>query len=407
MDLHLDNKVAIVTGSSRGLGLASARALAEEGAASCCARAARRRSTRRPPRSSRAAAPAAVVLTVEADVVDARRRRARRRAALDDVRPHRHPRQQRRQGRRRRHRRRRSTPSGRARSIRRCFRRSACRASSCRTCASAGGGVDSDDRVDLGPRVRRPHDLQRREGRRDQPGEGDGAAAGAATTSASTASRPARSSFEGGSWWKRQQDDPAGIADFVRRELPFGRFGTRRGSRRRRRVSRLAARELDHRRVRHRRRRSVAGRTSDATRSPTAIDIARRRCSFMTRRRCGVLLGVGPVPDAAARRRPAPPASARRCARCVAAAVDGRDGGVLSPFQAFMTALGASIGTGNIAGVATAIISGGPGALFWIWVYGFVATAIKFSEAVLGVRFRADAGRPRSSPARCTTCATG
>ena len=32
--------------------------------------------------------------------------------------------------------------------------------------------------------------------------------------------------FEGGSWWKRQQDDPAGIADFVARELPFGRFGT-------------------------------------------------------------------------------------------------------------------------------------------------------------------------------------
>ena len=62
--------------------------------------------------------------------------------------------------------------------------------------------------------------------------------------------------------------------------------------------------------------------------------------------------------------------------------------GVLTPFQAFMTALGASIGTGNIAGVATAIIAGGPGVLFWIWVYGFVATAIKFSEAVLGVRFR-------------------
>ena len=63
-------------------------------------------------------------------------------------------------------------------------------------------------------------------------------------------------------------------------------------------------------------------------------------------------------------------------------------GGVLSPFQAFMTALAASIGTGNIAGVATAIISGGPGALFWIWVYGFVATSIKFAEAVLGVKFR-------------------
>src|SRR5688572_21832060 len=66
----------------------------------------------------------------------------------------------------------------------------------------------------------------------------------------------------------------------------------------------------------------------------------------------------------------------------------GTTGGVLSPFQAFMTALAASIGTGNIAGVATAIISGGPGALFWIWVYGFVATAIKFAEAVLGVTYR-------------------
>jgi AGCS family alanine or glycine:cation symporter len=63
-------------------------------------------------------------------------------------------------------------------------------------------------------------------------------------------------------------------------------------------------------------------------------------------------------------------------------------GGALTPFQAFMTALAASIGTGNIAGVATAIISGGPGALFWIWVYGFVATSVKFTEAVLGIRFR-------------------
>jgi AGCS family alanine or glycine:cation symporter len=66
--------------------------------------------------------------------------------------------------------------------------------------------------------------------------------------------------------------------------------------------------------------------------------------------------------------------------------------GILTPFQAFMTALGASIGTGNIAGVAVAIISGGPGVLFWIWVYGFVATAIKFCEAVLGVRFRREDG---------------
>ncbi|HOG28711.1 MAG TPA: amino acid carrier protein [Vicinamibacterales bacterium] len=71
--------------------------------------------------------------------------------------------------------------------------------------------------------------------------------------------------------------------------------------------------------------------------------------------------------------------------------------GALSPFQAFMTALAASIGTGNIAGVATAIVSGGPGALFWIWVYGFLAMAIKFAEAVLGVRFRISAPGGSSS----------
>ncbi|MCC6493803.1 MAG: sodium:alanine symporter family protein, partial [Pirellulales bacterium] len=63
-------------------------------------------------------------------------------------------------------------------------------------------------------------------------------------------------------------------------------------------------------------------------------------------------------------------------------------GGALSPFQAFMTALGATIGVGNIAGAATAIIMGGPGALFWIWLYGFFAAAIKFAEASLGVSFR-------------------
>jgi AGCS family alanine or glycine:cation symporter len=66
--------------------------------------------------------------------------------------------------------------------------------------------------------------------------------------------------------------------------------------------------------------------------------------------------------------------------------------GALTPFQAFMTALAASIGTGNIAGVATAIVSGGPGALFWIWVYGFLAMAIKFAEATLGMTFREPRG---------------
>ena len=78
---------------------------------------------------------------------------------------------------------------------------------------------------------------------------------------------------------------------------------------------------------------------------------------------------------------------------------DESAGGALSPFQAFMTALAATIGTGNIAGVAAGIVSGGPGALFWIWCYGFVATAVKFTEAVLGVTYReADGSRTRTGP---------
>jgi AGCS family alanine or glycine:cation symporter len=74
--------------------------------------------------------------------------------------------------------------------------------------------------------------------------------------------------------------------------------------------------------------------------------------------------------------------------------------GALTPFQAFMTALGTTIGTGNIAGVAAGVVSGGPGVLFWIWCYGFFATAIKFSEAVLGLTFREVGGRDevRSGP---------
>lgn len=62
--------------------------------------------------------------------------------------------------------------------------------------------------------------------------------------------------------------------------------------------------------------------------------------------------------------------------------------GALGPFQAFMTALAGSIGTGNIVGVTMAIVQGGPGALFWIWCYGFFAMAIKFVEASLGLHYR-------------------
>ncbi len=85
--------------------------------------------------------------------------------------------------------------------------------------------------------------------------------------------------------------------------------------------------------------------------------------------------------------------------RAVVPAAPSGSAGALSPFQAFMTALAASIGTGNIAGVATAVVSGGPGAVFWIWCYGFFATTIKFTEAVLGLRFRhAGEGRLQTGP---------
>jgi alanine or glycine:cation symporter, AGCS family len=66
--------------------------------------------------------------------------------------------------------------------------------------------------------------------------------------------------------------------------------------------------------------------------------------------------------------------------------------GALSPLQAFMTAIAATVGTGNIVGVATAIISGGPGALFWIWCYGLLAMSTKFAEATLGMHFRVARG---------------
>lgn len=62
--------------------------------------------------------------------------------------------------------------------------------------------------------------------------------------------------------------------------------------------------------------------------------------------------------------------------------------GEIPPFQALMTALSATVGTGNIAGVATAIFLGGPGALFWMWMSALVGMGTKFSEAVLAVRFR-------------------
>jgi AGCS family alanine or glycine:cation symporter len=64
------------------------------------------------------------------------------------------------------------------------------------------------------------------------------------------------------------------------------------------------------------------------------------------------------------------------------------DKGDITPFQALMTALSATVGSGNIAGVATAIYLGGPGAVFWMWVTALFGMASKYGEAVLAVHFR-------------------
>lgn len=66
----------------------------------------------------------------------------------------------------------------------------------------------------------------------------------------------------------------------------------------------------------------------------------------------------------------------------------GADSGDISPFSALMTSLSATIGTGNIAGVATAIALGGPGALFWMWITALFGMATKYAEAVCAVHFR-------------------
>ena len=62
--------------------------------------------------------------------------------------------------------------------------------------------------------------------------------------------------------------------------------------------------------------------------------------------------------------------------------------GDISQFQALTTALAATVGTGNIIGVATAVVLGGPGAIFWMWFSAFFGMVTKYSEAILAVRFR-------------------
>ncbi len=67
--------------------------------------------------------------------------------------------------------------------------------------------------------------------------------------------------------------------------------------------------------------------------------------------------------------------------------------GALTPFQAVCTALAATVGTGNIAGVAGAIAIGGPGAVFWMWISALLGMCTKFSEVTLAVHFREKNGR--------------
>ncbi|MFD2656391.1 alanine/glycine:cation symporter family protein [Gracilibacillus thailandensis] len=64
--------------------------------------------------------------------------------------------------------------------------------------------------------------------------------------------------------------------------------------------------------------------------------------------------------------------------------------GDISHYQALTTAMAATIGTGNIAGVATAVVAGGPGAVFWMWITALVGMATKYAEALLAVRFRVE-----------------
>jgi len=64
------------------------------------------------------------------------------------------------------------------------------------------------------------------------------------------------------------------------------------------------------------------------------------------------------------------------------------DASGVSPFQAVATAMAGTIGTGSIAGIATAIVSGGPGAVFWMWISALLGMATKFCEIVLSIRFR-------------------
>ena len=67
---------------------------------------------------------------------------------------------------------------------------------------------------------------------------------------------------------------------------------------------------------------------------------------------------------------------------------EGNAKGLITPFDAVATAIGGTVGVGNIGGVATAIAIGGPGALFWLWIAAFLGMMLKMVEVTLGVYYR-------------------
>ena len=67
---------------------------------------------------------------------------------------------------------------------------------------------------------------------------------------------------------------------------------------------------------------------------------------------------------------------------------DNESDGDISPFASLTTALASTIGTGNIIGVATAIVAGGPGAVFWTWITGIFGIATKYAESLIAIKYR-------------------
>ncbi|MBR0342635.1 MAG: sodium:alanine symporter family protein [Oscillospiraceae bacterium] len=82
----------------------------------------------------------------------------------------------------------------------------------------------------------------------------------------------------------------------------------------------------------------------------------------------------------------------RHLGECIRNTIQKRSGsagtGAVTPFQAFATALAGTVGTGNIVGCSGAIIAGGPGAVFWLWISGLFGMATKYSEVLLAIRYR-------------------